>query len=105
MTFECSNTIYGTTGNPYDPTRIPGGSSGGEAALISGGGSILGMGGDIGGSLRIPAHMSGCCAIKPTGGRIRFVVFLAEAVCLRFMVFNATFNSISVIWWRLCLFT
>ena len=70
MTFECSNTLYGTTGNPYDPTRIPGGSSGGEAALISGGGSILGMGGDIGGSLRIPAHMSGCCAIKPTGGRI-----------------------------------
>ncbi|XP_052095451.1 vitamin D3 hydroxylase-associated protein-like isoform X2 [Mytilus californianus] len=70
MTFECSNSLYGTTGNPYDPTRIPGGSSGGEAALIGGGGSILGMGGDIGGSLRIPAHMAGCCSLKPSGGRL-----------------------------------
>ncbi|XP_063422716.1 vitamin D3 hydroxylase-associated protein-like isoform X2 [Mytilus trossulus] len=70
MTFECSNSLYGTTKNPHDPTRIPGGSSGGESALIGGGGSILGMGGDIGGSLRIPAHMAGCCSLKPSGGRL-----------------------------------
>ena len=75
MTFECSNSLYGTTKNPHDPTRIPGGSSGGESALIGGGGSILGMGGDIGGSLRIPAHMAGCCSLKPSGGRIRLISF------------------------------
>lgn len=72
MTYECSNPIHGVTGNPHDPNRIPGGSSGGEAALIAGGGSILGFGSDIGGSLRIPAHMCGCCSLKPTVGRLRY---------------------------------
>ncbi|XP_052095457.1 vitamin D3 hydroxylase-associated protein-like [Mytilus californianus] len=70
MTYECSNPIHGITGNPHDPKRIPGGSSGGEGALIAGGGSILGFGSDIGGSLRIPAHMCGCCSLKPTVGRL-----------------------------------
>ena len=75
LSYECSNPLYGLTVNPHDPTRIPGGSSGGEAALVGGGGSILGMGTDIGGSVRIPAHMCGCCSIKPTGGRIRSTDF------------------------------
>ena len=50
--------------------RTPGGSSGGEAALIGARGSPLGLGSDIGGSLRIPAHFSGICALKPTHGRL-----------------------------------
>ena len=50
--------------------RTPGGSSGGEAALIGAGGSLLGLGSDIGGSLRIPAHLSGVCGLKPTNGRL-----------------------------------
>ncbi|XP_056007091.1 vitamin D3 hydroxylase-associated protein-like isoform X2 [Ostrea edulis] len=70
MTFECSNPIYGRTLNPYDEDRGPGGSSGGEGALIAAGGSILGIGTDIGGSIRIPANMCGICGLKPTAGRI-----------------------------------
>ena len=50
--------------------RTPGGSSGGEAALIKAGGSLLGIGSDVGGSLRIPAHFSGVCGLKPTNGRL-----------------------------------
>jgi len=70
LSWSCSNPVYGNTANPHDKTRTPGGSSGGEAALIAAGGSILGLGSDIGGSLRIPAHFSGICGLKPTNGRI-----------------------------------
>ena len=61
--------MFGNTANPYDHKRTPGGSSGGEAALIGAGGSILGIGSDVGGSLRIPAHFSGVCGLKPSLGR------------------------------------
>ncbi|XP_066297047.1 fatty-acid amide hydrolase 1-like isoform X1 [Branchiostoma lanceolatum] len=70
LSFGCSNPVFGKTLNPFDPTRSPGGSSGGEAALIKGGGSILGFGSDVGGSVRIPAHFCGICGFKPTGRRI-----------------------------------
>ncbi|XP_058260112.1 fatty-acid amide hydrolase 1 isoform X2 [Hemibagrus wyckioides] len=68
--YECSNPIYGTTVNPHNLQKTCGGSTGGEAALIGGGGSILGLGSDIGGSLRIPAAFCGVCALKPTANRI-----------------------------------
>ncbi len=48
MSFDCSNPIYGSTQNAPDIKRSPGGSSGGEAALIAGGGSIIGIGSDLG---------------------------------------------------------
>lgn len=70
VSYSCSNPVYGNTGNPHDLTRTPGGSSGGEGALIGAGGSILGLGTDVGGSLRIPAHFSGVVGLKPTTGRI-----------------------------------
>jgi len=70
LSWSCSNPVYGNTANPHDKTRTPGGSSGGEAALIASGGSILGLGSDVGGSLRIPAHFCGICGLKPTNGRI-----------------------------------
>eukprot|EP00091_Calanus_sinicus_P017898 TRINITY_DN3900_c0_g1_i1.p1 TRINITY_DN3900_c0_g1~~TRINITY_DN3900_c0_g1_i1.p1 ORF type:complete len:317 (+),score=87.20 TRINITY_DN3900_c0_g1_i1:100-951(+) len=70
VSYSCSNPVYGNTANPHDLTRTPGGSSGGEAALIGAGGSILGIGSDVGGSLRIPAHFSGVCGLKPSIGRI-----------------------------------
>jgi fatty acid amide hydrolase len=68
--FGSSNPVYGTTTNPYDKTRSPGGSSSGEGALIASRGSILGLGTDVGGSLRIPAAFCGITSLKPTAGRI-----------------------------------
>jgi len=70
VSYSCSNPVYGNTANPHNKKRTPGGSSGGEAALIGAGGSILGVGSDVGGSLRIPAHFSGVCGLKPSIGRI-----------------------------------
>ncbi|XP_067423896.1 vitamin D3 hydroxylase-associated protein-like isoform X2 [Emydura macquarii macquarii] len=70
LSYDCSNLIFGQTVNPLDHTKTPGGSSGGEGALISSGGSILGIGTDVGGSLRIPAAFCGICTLKSTGGRL-----------------------------------
>lgn len=62
--------VYPRPNSPYDPSRSPGGSSGGEAAIIAAGGSPLGLGSDSGGSLRFPAHCCGVAAIKPTAGLV-----------------------------------
>jgi amidase len=67
---ETDNLVYGRTNNPYDLTRTPGGSSGGEAAIIAACGSPLGLGTDAGGSIRVPAHYCGLAALKPTSGRV-----------------------------------
>lgn len=63
---ETVSPLCGRTLHPTHPDRSPGGSSGGEAVAIAGGGSSLGLGSDLGGSLRIPAHFCGICALKPT---------------------------------------
>ncbi len=65
-----SNRVYGRTRNAYDPDRIPGGSSGGEGAIIGAGGSPFGLGTDIGGSIRVPAFCNGVFGHKPTGGLV-----------------------------------
>jgi Asp-tRNA(Asn)/Glu-tRNA(Gln) amidotransferase A subunit family amidase len=70
MAYETDNLLYGRTNNPWDPSRTPGGSSGGEAAAIASGCSAGGVGSDGGGSIRIPAHYTGICGLKPTPGRI-----------------------------------
>ena len=70
LSYESDNLIYGRTNNPYDLTRTPGGSSGGEAAIIAAGGSPAGIGSDAGGSIRQPAHYCGICAHKPTQGLV-----------------------------------
>jgi len=67
---ETDNPLYGRTNNPWDVERSCGGSSGGEAALIGAGASPLGLGNDIGGSLRIPAAFCGITSIRPTAGRL-----------------------------------
>jgi len=66
--WQSYNDIYGTTNNPYDLGRTPGGSSGGSAAALALGYGPLSMGSDIGGSLRVPAHFCGVFAHKPTFG-------------------------------------
>jgi amidase len=70
MAWETDNLLYGRTNNPWDLERTPGGSSGGEAAAIAAGMSVGGVGSDGGGSIRVPAHFSGICGLKPTPGRI-----------------------------------
>ena len=70
MAWETDNLLYRRTNNPWDLSRTPGGSSGGEAAAIASGCSAGGVGSDGGGSIRVPAHFSGICGLKPTPGRI-----------------------------------
>ena len=70
IAYETDNDRYGRTLNPYDLKRTPGGSSGGEAAIIAAGGSALGLGTDGGGSIRQPAHNTGIVGLKPTRGLI-----------------------------------
>lgn len=64
--FETFNPVYGRTNNPYDLTRTCGGSSGGEGALIGAGASPMGIGSDIGGSIRMPAFFCGIAGHKPS---------------------------------------
>lgn len=66
--FQSYNPIYGTTGNPFDTSRTPGGSSGGSAASLAAGFCGLEAGSDIGGSIRNPAHFCGVYGHKPTYG-------------------------------------
>lgn len=68
--WESDNPVYGRSNNPWNLERSPGGSSGGEAAIIAAGGSALGLAGDFGGSIRVPAHFCGICGLKPTSGRL-----------------------------------
>ena len=70
MAYETDNLLHGRTNNPWDLARSPGGSSGGESASIAAGMSAAGLGSDSGGSVRVPAHFTGICSLKPTPGRI-----------------------------------
>ncbi|KAG0699240.1 amidase signature domain-containing protein [Suillus ampliporus] len=68
--FECSNPLWGCTTNPWNNQFTCGGSSGGEAALLAMDGSVIGVGSDIGGSLRIPASYCGIYSLKSSAGRV-----------------------------------
>jgi len=68
--WQSYNDVYGTTNNPWDLSRGPGGSSGGAAAALATGITALEIGSDIGGSLRVPASMCGVFAHKPTHGLV-----------------------------------
>ncbi|KAG8754486.1 hypothetical protein FRC14_005020 [Serendipita sp. 396] len=70
LNFECSNPVWGVTSNPWNAAYTCGGSSGGEGAMLAADASALGLGSDVGGSLRIPALYCGIYSLKPGAGRI-----------------------------------
>ncbi|KAI1325985.1 amidase [Xylariaceae sp. FL0255] len=72
MWCETENPLWGLTTNPLDSRYTPGGSSGGESAILSCAGSMVGWGTDIGGSIRMPCHMMGLYGIKPTSSRLPY---------------------------------
>ena len=67
---ETDNKLYGRTNNPWDITRTAGGSSGGEGALIASGGAAVGIGSDIGGSIRFPSHFNGTVGFKSGNNQV-----------------------------------
>lgn len=70
MWFESDNKVYGRTRNPYDLSRIVGGSSGGEGAAVAAAFAPFGLGSDIGGSIRMPAFFNGVFGHKPSAGLV-----------------------------------
>jgi len=68
--WETDNRVYGRTNNPWDHARSPGGSSGGDGAIIAARGAALALAADFGGSIRIPAHFCGLHGLKPTSSRL-----------------------------------
>lgn len=70
MDYTADNPVFGRTNNPYDLSRTPGGSSGGEGAAIASCMSPGGIGSDLAGSIRIPSHFCGIAGLKPTVGRV-----------------------------------
>ena len=70
MDYTADNPVFGRTNHPLDPKLTPGGSSGGEAVAIATGMSPGGLGSDLAGSVRIPAHFCGIAGLKPTTGRV-----------------------------------
>ncbi|KAK5128665.1 hypothetical protein LTR08_003937 [Meristemomyces frigidus] len=69
LSFECFNDVWGRALNPHNTKYSPGGSTGGEGALLAFGGSRIGVGSDVAGSVRAPAHYSGCYSIRCSTGR------------------------------------
>lgn len=70
MWFESQNQVWGRTNNAYDGARTAGGSSGGEGAIVGAGASPIGLGSDVGGSIRMPSFFNGVFGHKPTGGLV-----------------------------------
>ncbi|ERS96837.1 hypothetical protein HMPREF1624_07046 [Sporothrix schenckii ATCC 58251] len=69
LSFESTNDVWGRCTNPHNAKYSPGGSTGGESALLAAGGSRIGIGSDVAGSVRLPAHWAGCYSVRCSTGR------------------------------------
>ena len=101
MMLECTSNVHGTTSNPHNTDLTCGGSSGGEGALLALCGSPLGLGGDLGGSIRAPAVNCGLYGLRPTTGRLPLIGLFAhgrgcEAIMPTLGPMSRTFEGISI---------